>query len=113
MKAKMEKEDERVDEKRGNEGARRFLLLVLSEDEETEEVRRTMPKLKTWTKIGEIGQGQLILFRPSDAGAKAIFALSPGWLATLETVFDGERLESLAKAQGDAAENRAMPSQQA
>lgn len=67
----------------------------------------TVPKLKTRTKIGEIGQGQLVLFRPSDTGAKAIFGLSPGWLATLETVFDSDMLESLANAQEDAAEGRA------
>jgi len=67
----------------------------------------TVPRLKSRVKIGDIRHGQLILFRPRDEAVKGIFRLSPGWMATLETVFDSDMLESLAEAQEDAAEGRA------
>ncbi len=67
----------------------------------------TVPKVNARLKIGDVRQGQLILFRPRDEATKGIFRLSPGWMATLETIFDSDMLESLAKAQEDAAEGRA------
>ena len=65
------------------------------------------PKISRPMYIKDIQEGQLLLFKVSDANAMETFDLDESWQATLEVMFDRSLLESLDDAYNDAIEGNA------
>lgn len=65
-----------------------------------------LPRIRKSMLIKSVPMGTLILFRTSDRKALSKFTIDEDWLATLETIFDREAIESLKRSQRDATEGR-------
>jgi len=74
--------------------------------EATYETKVVIPRIRKLMRIGDIPEGQIILFKPSEKTMKRAFNINEGWLGSLELLLDKEATHSLMKAEEDVREGR-------